>query len=143
MDICLSWSSTVMMLFAVYRPPPSTENELTSRLFLQEFSTYLEAVPTVSQYLVMVGDFNVHVDDMEKRETQLLTEMLDTIGLQQHVQGPTHVKGHTLDLLISRKSQNIVLETTVLTGIPSDHHAIISKLDFARPGPSKKTCCLS
>ena len=127
-----------MRLFAVYRPPPSTENELTSRLFLQEFSTYLEAVPTVSQYLVMVGDFNVHVDDMEKRETQLLTEMLDTIGLQQHVQGPTHVKGHTLDLLISRKSQNIVLETTVLTGLPSDHHAIISKLDFARPGPSKK-----
>ena len=74
----------------------------------------------------------------KKRETQLFTEMLDTIGLQQHVQGPTHVKGHTLDLLISRKSQNIVLETTVLTGLPSDHHAIISELDFARPGPSKK-----
>ena len=57
MDICLSWGSTVMRLFAVYRPP-STENDLTSRLFLQEFSAYLEAVPTVSQYLVTVAAFS-------------------------------------------------------------------------------------
>ena len=31
-----------------------------------------------------------------------------------------------------------MFETKVLTGLPSDHHAIISKVDFARPGPSKK-----
>ena len=87
----------------------------------------------------MVGDFNIHVDDDKDRVTKLFLEMLDSVDLKQHIQGPTHNRDHTLDLLISRKSENKVLQTSVLNGLPSDHDAIMGVLEFVRPGPSKKT----
>ena len=31
-------------------------------------------------------------------------DLLDSVGLQQHIKKPTHVHGHTLDLVITRSS---------------------------------------
>ena len=138
-NIFLSWDSNVLRLFAIYRPPPSSDNKLTTTMFLNDFSTFLEVIPSISQYVVILGDFNIHVDDDEDRVAKLFHDMLDSVGLQQHIEGPTHFRGHTLDLLISRKSDNKVLQTSVVNGLPSDHDAIMGALEFVRPGPSRKT----
>ena len=75
---------------------------------------------------------------MCNRVAKLFHDMLDSVGLQ-HVEGPTHFRGHTLDLLISRKNDNKVLQTSVVNGLPSDHDAIMGALEFFCPGPSRKT----
>ena len=49
---------------------------------------------------VVVGDFNIHYDDHSKADK--LIDLLDTFGLIQHVETPTHIHGHILDLVISR-----------------------------------------
>ena len=60
-----------------------------------------------------------------KRHTECsqLSSLIESFGLVQHVSGSTHIKEHTLDLVISRAEDNIIQERTVGSFI-SDHNAI-------------------
>ena len=63
MDLLLSNAADLnIRVVHVYRPPPSTFNGLTPLLFLDEVSTFLEHYITDSGSLLVVGDFNIHVD---------------------------------------------------------------------------------
>ena len=63
--------------------------------FLAEFSEYLESLVLSNGYLIILGDFNVHVDDPECSEGKRLNDMFSTCGLTQHIKEPTHKDGHT------------------------------------------------
>ena len=52
--------------------------------------------------LVIAGDFNLHTDDPENADTRRFFELLETFGFVQHVNFPTDVSGHWLDLIITR-----------------------------------------
>jgi len=47
----------------------------------------------------MVGDFNIHVDKATATDTNHFLSCLDSFGLKQFIDFPTHSKGHTLDLV--------------------------------------------
>ncbi|KAM4592398.1 uncharacterized protein PAE49_010282 [Odontesthes bonariensis] len=49
-----------------------------------------------------IWDFNIHMDNNMDTNAKELCSLLDTFGLLQHVNGPTHTRGHTLDLVISK-----------------------------------------
>ena len=57
---CLGCS---LRLLIVYRPPYSTEHKVTVSVFLREFSDYLESFVLSKEYILIAGDFNIHVDD--------------------------------------------------------------------------------
>ena len=42
-----------------------------------------------------------------------LMHILESTRLKQHVQGPTHYKGHTLDILLSRDKSDILCNVQV------------------------------
>ena len=46
-------------LYPLYRP--ETNNEKMGK-FLDEFSTLLEEISVVTQDIVILGDFNIHID---------------------------------------------------------------------------------
>ena len=143
MDLTVHASQrAVMRLHAVYRPPPSSKNTLTYRLFVNEFSSLLELVTVNDNAQLLVGDFNIHVDDIRNKDAMNFVEMLESAGLQQHVTVATHQAGHILDLIISRKIDNLVNSVDKVSGLPSDHHALICPLNLGRPPPEKKliTC---
>lgn len=48
-----------------------------------------------------MGDFNFHVDNKLDRKAAEFLDILYSFSLTQHVNGPTHNKKHTLDLIIS------------------------------------------
>ena len=72
----------------------------------------------MSGELVIAGDFNIHTDECSQ-----LPSLIDSFGLVQHVSGSTHLKGHTLDLVISRAEDDIIQGCTVGSFI-SDHNAV-------------------
>ena len=127
-----------MRLFVIYRPPRNDENKLTSGMFLYDFATLLESIAVLPGKLLMTGDFNVHVDDKEDREAAAFSYLLQSFGLCQHITGPTHKKGHTLDLIISREEDDLVTSPSVYSDMPSDHAAIKCLVNILRPGPSIK-----
>ncbi len=80
------------------------------------FSQYLSF-----EYLGIVLN-NIHIDNAEIKTTKEIITVLNTFDLIQHVHGPTHNRGHTLDLLISRglNISSIVIKDVAL----SDHFCI-------------------
>ena len=64
--------------------------------------------------------------------------MLDLHNLHQHIQKPTHISNHTLDMIISRKDSSLVSSPMVVNTLPSDHFAVRCYVDIIRPGPSTK-----
>ena len=64
--------------------------------------------------------------------------LLETFSLSQHVSGPTHLSGHTLDLIITRSSDDIVLASPKTTFPISDHFIIQCPIGFSRPALSCK-----
>lgn len=50
---------------------------------------------------------NIHVDDPTDADERKLLDLLESLGLQQHVSQSTHIHGHTLDLVITRQAENI------------------------------------
>ncbi|XP_071504088.1 uncharacterized protein [Diadema antillarum] len=129
-------NSKSMHLVVIYRPPRSS---VPFTCFLEEFSNLLDDCLFKQSSLVIAGDFNIHVDTSAP-DARELNDVLDSYGLQQHIQQPTHIRGHTLDLLISRKETDIIVlsDVNVIDGI-SDHSAITCHLHVRSQKSSRQT----
>ena len=81
----------------------------------------------------MAGDFNFHIDNIGDSDTIKLNKILESFNLQQHVNGPTHKKGHTLDLIITRNEDKLVTGIRIHDPVISDHLAIHCTLQLEKP----------
>ena len=86
-----------LILLVVYRPGSA----MITQSFYDEFEDTVCAVISMNQNFVIIGDFNVHVDDMSDAHGTRLRCLFDAYGLHQHVQSSTHDHGHTLDLVVT------------------------------------------
>ena len=57
--------------------------------------------------ILIAGDFNFHVDNTTDPDTIKFNKILESFNLQQHINGPTHKRGHTLDLIITRNEDKL------------------------------------
>ena len=110
-------------LIVLYRPPSSNVS-----LFFDEFANYLAHIVAASGYLLIVGDFNLHVDS-QNNAGRRFTGLLHSFNLQQHVNVSTHKNGHTLDLVITREDQTFINNLLVFDPALSDHYVIRCNLD--------------
>ena len=92
--------------------------------FLSEFDNYIDEISTLPGKLVLLGDFNIHVDTPEESDARHFLTTLATSGLHQHVTGVTHEKGHVLDLVITPEGENHVLGCEVKDVLMSDHYFV-------------------
>ncbi|XP_072044964.1 uncharacterized protein [Amphiura filiformis] len=123
-----------LQLFVLYRPGSTSP----SKLFFEEFSGLLESATLASGELVITGDFNIHMDDLDCQSMKLMSDILYSAGLKQHVTEPTHIRGHTLDLLITRDPQDSVSSVSVKRDLPSDHYAVMCDILLSRPPATKR-----
>jgi exonuclease III len=139
MDVRLKFGTRTLRLLVVYRPPRCSESD-----FLRDFSFVLELLSVTRDDLLIVGDFNLHVDDEHDLYGCSFMSLIDSFGLQQHVVGPTHErsathKRHTLDLVMSRQRNHLVSKVCVGPRVISDHHPVVCVLDLHPPRwPTKK-----
>ncbi|KAK6177246.1 hypothetical protein SNE40_015382 [Patella caerulea] len=137
MDLSVKLSPELIRLLIVYRPPPSKKNNQKLKTFFDDFSSLLEWAVTLPGWLVILGDFNFHIDNSSCPDAKKFLKILDSFGLVQHVIGPTHSKGHTLDLVITRSSQKFVMNFGIDNTLPSDHSLVNFICDVTRPRPKK------
>ncbi len=90
--------------------------------FYSEFFELLTLCVTSYDKILIVGDFNIHVDNKSDRKAVEFVEVLHSFSFTQHVNGPTHNKEHTLDLIISYGVNVNVNEITDLA--ISDHFCL-------------------
>lgn len=95
--------TTRLRIIIVYRPHYPPDHPVSTTVFLRELSDYLESIVMSSDLLLISGDFNLHFDVPTDVDGIRFRDLLDSMGLSQHVKRPTHFHGHTLDLLITCK----------------------------------------
>ena len=54
--------SNRLCVVIIYHVPYSAEHPVSTNLFFAEFSDYMESVILGTEKLVIMGDFNIHVD---------------------------------------------------------------------------------
>ena len=72
-----------------------------------------------------MGDFNLHLESSSS-DVRQLTDILESIDLNQHVNFPTHIHGHSLDVMIFCNRCD-VLSVSPSDAI-SDHFSVIADL---------------
>ena len=75
-----------------------------------------------------MGDFHLHLEN-SNGNTNKYNEILTCFDFKQHVNFPTHVYGHWLDLLITQRISNCIKSVFSAAGI-SDHLAVISEIEI-------------
>ena len=132
MQIKFNTGSRCLDLITLYRPPPNQNNKFTTSQFFEEFSTFLQDKVTGSGDLLIVGDLNCHLDKKTDNTTQKFTDMLGSLGIEQHVNKPTHMSGHTLDVIMCRDTDNLVQEVQV-GDLITDQHLLLCNVHHPKP----------
>ena len=110
---CLRVGTHATIHVVIYRPgsaPPNAE-------FFTELSALLEVLATYKSDVIFSIDFNIHADDVHDQHGLHLNQLFSDYNLTQHVHGPTHVHGHTLDLIVTVSLMSVIADPHVY----SDH----------------------
>ena len=99
----LNTNSFRARLSIIYRPPYSNLHPVSLKTFFDDFASYMESIILTPEPLIITGDFNIHVNNTNDSDACEFLDLLASLGLKQHVIGPTHEGGHTLDLVITRQ----------------------------------------
>ena len=67
-------------------------------------------------------------------DARVFSALLTSMGLKQHVTVPTHISGHTLDLLITREHDRVICSAPVTDRYLSDHASVLCTLNSPKPG---------
>ena len=120
--------SPSILYIVIYKPPQNSKG------FIDDFTELLSVVCTDFDALVITGDTNVHMDTKCDRNAKALSAVLDTFGLTQHVSEPTHNRGHTLDLLITKGVT--ISNVSVVDVALSDHFCVFFDLTVSPTPPA-------
>ena len=61
----------------VYRPPHSSLHPVSTSVFFDEFSQFLENVVMCPEALFISGDVNLHLDDLCDSDTKKFMDLVD------------------------------------------------------------------
>ena len=118
----------------IYRPP-----SLSVATFMEEFGVLLEDIALGGSSLVLSGDFNLRWDVSNDSYVRRFKELCSTFGLIQHVNEMTHIKGHVLDLILSREVDDLCIANVRVGDAVSDHFLVRCNLSIKRPQKTKRT----
>ncbi len=119
-------SPVMFVLATVYRPPGHHTD------FIKEFADFLSELVLAADKVLIVGDFNIHVDNEKDALGSAFIDILNSIGVRQHVSGPTHCRNHTLDLILSHGIDVSGVEILQQSDDISDHYLVLCKLHIAK-----------
>ena len=147
LDCIVHFKPQKIRLVIVYRPPPSKKNGLRLEKFWKEWTRLLENLSSLSYEVLIVGDLNLHLDLKDESATIKFVGILEEFGYKQHVMVPTHIKNHTLDVLITKERTSLIESLEVRDPglcnsqglVVKDHFALNAVLHVSKPAKQRKT----
>ena len=96
--LTLSTTSSRTNILAIYHPPYSEKNLITNKMFLDDFAEFLAD----HRNILILGDFNVHVKNKDDPDAKVSSDMMEALGLDQHINFSTYRSNNTLDLVFTK-----------------------------------------
>ena len=132
-DFAVSLPGLSLNMAVIYRPPDKSVHS-----FVNDFLDYMERNINSTSKLLLTGDFNIHVNDLDSPDTNTFLDVLDSFGLQNHIRFPTHHLNNTLDLVITSCHDNFI-ESSTPGRLFSDHNIVYFNLPtFKQPNTIKE-----
>ena len=126
-------------VICIYRPPYSANHPVTFSSFMVDFEYYLHKIVTDNRDFIILGDFNIHVNDPDCRDAKNFADLLSANGLKQHVAGATHKSGNTLDLIVTPEASRVALSPPSIDYFFSDHAFVSSYISIVKAKVTRKT----
>ena len=120
-----------VLMITLYRPPKSSKT-----LFLTELSEFLSICSNNYVRTMVAGDVNLHIDNASDTVAVSFLQLLHSFDFIQHIDGPTHKHGHTLDLVFS-KGLSITFEKATAKPALSDHFLLNFTMVVSEVGKDK------
>jgi len=134
--ICFSGFRGRVTLFTVYRPP-LIEGRSNLNEFFNEMSDLMELAIAREESVYIHGDFNLHLD-CDNSTTEKFDRLMMEFSLTQLVSGPTHISGHTLDVVITKQGNKCTEAVDVDKINLSDHYPIRYSVKHVQRGHGRR-----
>ena len=129
------WSTRVrnkiLTIAGLYHPPLGNTRNTPAR-FLDQVSQLVQYLFINHKNLVLLGDFNVHVNKLDNQDTQAYIDTMEALGLVQHIDQPTHQLGNTLDLIYTESLEPIPVSHGFTSNFISDHCLVGIELEIRK-----------
>ena len=109
-DAYVTYENRSFELICIYRPGtnPRNGNPVATSSFFDDLISILDRHDVAPYNLVIVGDFNFHVNDDNDVDASNFLDILTAYDLTQCVKERTHESGHTLATLYNTISRNLI-----------------------------------
>ena len=134
----LEHKGTKMTIMAIYRPPYSTINQATTQSFFEEFTNWMETKSNEYNNIIVLGDFNIHINNDQDADENRFKDIMETLGLQQPVSFSMHRYGKTLDHIYTEIGSTVMIDYCREGPILSNHTAVICGTNIQRENITRK-----
>ena len=118
-DFVITSKSTMLLVYVIYKLPHTSVIK-----FCEELADMLaENIIHNQRNLILLDDFNIHLDVPTDPGTMLFNDFLASLSLPNHINVATHTSNHTLDLLITSTEDNTIVGTS-RDHLLSDYHFV-------------------
>ena len=117
----LECGQSCLIILYICRPPGPAS------AFFSELQDILSYISTLPHDLALMGHFNLRIDSSSS-DAGRLSGILDSFDLHQHVDFPTHIHGHSLDLMICSPGCNVL--SVSASDLISDHVSVVANLQI-------------
>ena len=126
-------SNSFLNILGIYRPPDSSIPQ-----FLDIFTELLVDIVTSNTNLVVLGNFNIHVNKIDDPHAGIFLDTMTALGMRQHVRGPTHRSRNCLDLIFTEEMSKTKAIECSHSMFVSDHSSIQCILNIAKERCTRK-----
>ena len=120
-------------MFLVYRPPDTSVIN-----FLKDLAIVLEDNIIHTGEIILLGDYNIKVNDDQSMDSINLSDFLDSFGLHNSITFPTHRLQNTLDLVITCQDRTLIRNCKQDT-LFSDHYLVTFDITTSLPKDNRTT----
>ena len=121
-----------LTLAGIYHPPIGSSKGNTYAKFLDEVSKLTQLLMTNYTNVVFLGDFSINTQNTENPDSITYNDMMEALGLQQHIDKPMHRLGNTLDLICMESLDRVRVIHSFIGNFISNHRIVGIELEIRK-----------
>ena len=126
----VSLKTKTIVILRVYHPPP--KHDQMNRTFLDEITELLTAKLPNMENAIILGDFNMYIEDPNDYNSRIFVDMMEALGLKQNVIEPTQQKGNILYLIFTETTSQINISQLEMLDFILDHWLISATISVKK-----------
>ena len=77
----------------------------------------------------------MHIEDTNNYNSKIFVNIMEALGLKQHITAPTHYKGNILDLIFTEATSPMKVSQPIMLNFISDHRLIAATINVEKDAP--------